>query len=205
MATLIKFVCWLCFLHLGTSASSSYTSSILGHITSKPKLGSIRASSEQRKSVFGAFKLRGGTQESDLESAMLRVEQNKNRTCNQSSKDIENVCFGDSSSKMLPQKPPFTLWQALFQPELLSRASAEKADAELRSPPPEAMDIFLIPLAFLPGGVSCLLTLECKNLALYSKANLLQSQLIVQLIAHVAGQELSVLLRGKEWYRCGLR
>jgi hypothetical protein len=155
MAGFLLFV-----VYFGTSAATSArrSSAFLGHIAApyKTNLGSlVRASSIRKKIITSA---RGGTQESDVESAELPDEQNDTSTYNQSNTESENGCLGGRSSETLTQKAaPFTIWQALFQPELLSQASAEREKAEIgggicsRSPPPEAMDVFLFPLAFLPG------------------------------------------------------
>jgi hypothetical protein len=148
-----------CVLLLGTSARCSCTLTVLDRIDfgCKPTLATLR--SFRAPFLRKRMGLQGGTLAADVESEEMLDKNNNISICNQSNIQNEKKCFEGSSSEMLPsQKTTFTIWQALFQPELLSKASAERENLESsggccsRCPPPEAMDIFLLPLAFLPGG-----------------------------------------------------
>ena len=64
------------------------------------------------------------------------------------------------SVKPKTMKPrAFTLWQALFEPEVISQATFDQENrngsSDIHSiPSPDAMDIVLLPLAFCPGSQS---------------------------------------------------
>jgi hypothetical protein len=94
--------------------------------------------------------LRGGSNLKSNETFSVATELEANRSlANKNIYLLSPLCKNG--------KKPFSIWQALFNPEIISQATLECQKSSLSSeghdryPPPDVMDIVLFPLAFCPG------------------------------------------------------
>ena len=103
--------------------------------------------------------LRGGM---NKESAWNRKNRNltqdkKNRISvgSETNSSTSSSFFHHERKKIETQSSSYSIWQALFFPEIISQATLESEKRDVSTaktaPPPDAMDIFLLPLAFSPG------------------------------------------------------